>query len=141
MQCAAVSTYLTDIMVEPQNTERSSASTIPAIMGNSFTPVSVPPTILDFERKKKERMKSCNSNIIYSIYSNTRRDTYRIVPSALAIYGVLRPLHGPNLAEETTTLRPYRRRKRHDHRARRGYDVEPPVTAITMRGSGIDLHG
>lgn len=47
MQWAAVNTYLTDIIVDPQNTARSSASTIPAIIGNSFTPVSIPPTILD----------------------------------------------------------------------------------------------
>lgn len=67
--------------------------------------------------------------------------THGIVPSALAIGGILRPLHGPNLAEEAAALRPYRRGQRHDHRVRRGYDVESSVAAITMRGSRIDLHG
>lgn len=129
MQCAAVNTYLTDIMVDPQNTERSSASTMPAIMGNSFTPVSVPPTILDY----KETSEILNTFV-------DRGDTYGVVPSALAIGGILRPLHGANLAEETAALRPNRRRQRHDHRARRGYHAEPSVAAITMRRGGIDLH-
>lgn len=76
----------------------------------------------------------------FSIHSWIEGDTYGVVPSALAIGGILRPLHGANLAEETAALRPNRRRQRHDHRTRRGYHAEPSVAAITMRRGGIDLH-